>query len=269
MAISTIEIGVLVNFFNKCGYVLDFSTTDFDTFTYESVGVPLCEKFRLSKGKSLVAFINQTSTDVAYKLLSDLMSHYELSSEYERDENDDIQRHKQYLKCKAIIEKYRIDYSPNIIANDLKNIFDSDYMNSQIELMTKLINDNPTESIGKAKELIESCCKTILEKLDKPIDKNWDLTKLTDEVFKLFNLMPKNIDNDVKGAEAIRKVLGNMKGIAHGMAELRNLYGSGHGKPNSYKGLEPRHARMAVGASVTLTQFLWDSYERNCMINSN
>jgi hypothetical protein len=30
------------------------------------------------------------------------------------------------------------------------------------------------------------------------------------------------------------------------MDELRNAYGSGHGKPNEFVGLEKKHARMAV-----------------------
>ena len=50
------------------------------------------------------------------------------------------------------------------------------------------------------------------------------------------------------------------------MMELRNKYGSGHGKSSSYKGLQERHAKLAIGASITLVNFLWDSNER---INKN
>lgn len=48
MSISNIEIGTFLNFFNRGGYVLDFSTVDFDTFTHESIGVPLCETYKMS-----------------------------------------------------------------------------------------------------------------------------------------------------------------------------------------------------------------------------
>jgi hypothetical protein len=68
---------------------------------------------------------------------------------------------------------------------------------------------------------------------------------------------------DVKGAKSIKAILGNLKAIAQGVAELRNLYGSGHGKSSSYKGLESRHASLAIGSSTTLVRFLWDSYERH------
>lgn len=71
---------LFLKLFNRGGYVLDFSTADFDTFTMESVGVA-----------------------------------------------------------------------------------SSEYINKQMCIMLENQSTNPTEAIGKAKELIESCCKTILE----------------------------------------------------------------------------------------------------------
>ncbi|WOZ86391.1 MULTISPECIES: abortive infection family protein [Segatella] len=50
--------------------------------------------------------------------------------------------------------------------------------------------------------------------------------------------------------------------MAEGMATLRNSYGSGHGRAASYKGLEERHAKLAVGSSITLVEFLWCTHER-------
>ena len=123
-------------------------------------------------------------------------------------------------------------------------------------------NENPTEAIGKSKELIESCCKTILERLKVEIDKKWDIVRLVDETVKLLKITPRNIPEAVPEATAIKTILGNLKNIAVNVATLRNAYGSGHGKTASYKGLEPRHAKLAVGSSITLVNFLWDSFER-------
>lgn len=128
--------------------------------------------------------------------------------------------------------------------------------------MLKMQEENPTEAIGKAKEFIESCCKTILEKVNIELNPKWDVTNLVDEVFKYFDIMPRNINDDIKGAKSIKQVLGSLKAIAQGVAELRNLYGSGHGKSNSYRGLEPRHAQLAVGSSITLVRFMWETYKR-------
>jgi len=263
MEISKIEIGALANFFNQDGFVLDFSTANFDAFTLESVGVALCSTYKVSKGKSLMAYINSATQENVVKLFRDLMTHYELSPMKENDEQYHKDRAIAYSKCRAILDKANDGIVITKSSEALKREFNSDYMNEQINLMIGMQDSNPTEAIGKAKELIESCCKTILIKSDIEIDKDWDIIRLTDEVFKYFNIMPKWISDDIKGAQSIKKVLGNLKAISQGVAELRNLYGSGHGKEASYKGLEPRHARLAVGSSTTLVLFLWDSYQRN------
>lgn len=72
-----IEVGGFLRLFNRGGFVLDFSTNDFDTFTMDSVGVALCQKYQFSKGKSLVAFCEEAPTAQVEKLLFDLLTYYE------------------------------------------------------------------------------------------------------------------------------------------------------------------------------------------------
>ena len=143
----------------------------------------------------------------------------------------------------------------------LQEKFTSEYLSKQIELMLRMQTENPTDAIGKAKELIESCCKTILENEKIAWDKNWDMGKLTGETLKHLNLTPKAISDTDPVAENIKAVLGNLRGITTKLAEIRNPYGSGHGKSASFTGLETRHAKLAVGCSITFVTFLWDTYE--------
>ncbi|WIM92338.1 abortive infection family protein [Porphyromonas gingivalis] len=262
MGIPAIEKAACLKFFNQGGYVLDFNTADFDSFTEEVIGVPLCYKYRLSKGKSLSEYAHEASDTDVTKLFDALFQHYELSSEIERDRASLPDRYRQYERCRSIINREVAGDANSLMASQVQPEFNSDYINSQIELMLKMQEENPTEAIGKAKDFIESCCKTILEKAGIELNSKWDVTNLVDEVFKCFNIMPRNIDDDVKGAKSIKQVLGSLKAIAQGIAELRNLYGSGHGKPDSYRGLEPRHAQLAVGSSITLVRFMWDTYKR-------
>lgn len=263
MKISDTEKGIIVNFLNQDGYVLDFTTTGFNAFTLKSIGIPLCEKYKSSKGKSLISYIHEADEKNAIKLLCDLIKHYEQSQQKENDEKYNKDLFSAYLKCRNLINRVCNTAHITTITEDLKKKFDSDYISDQINLMVKIKDENPTEAIGKAKELIESCCKTILELEKCTINKDWNIIRLVDETMKHFNLMPKDIPNDIKGVTAIKAILGNLKAIAQGMAELRNLYGSGHGKTNSYKGLEPRHANLAIGSCTTLVLFLWNSYERS------
>ena len=49
--------------------------------------------------------------------------------------------------------------------------------------------------------------------------------------------------------------------MAQSLAELRNLYGTGHGKDGKSKGLAARHAKLAVGAAATVAVFLFETHK--------
>lgn len=257
------DISLLLQLFNKGGYVLDFSTDRFDDFTKNVVGVALCARYGLSKGKSLEQFVKDGTEQDVIKLFNALIDHNESLPEYVRkikgiDVNNDT-----YLKCKDILRKVSTESSILIEhAEELKKKFSSEYLNQEIDLMYKMQKDNPTEAIGKAKELIESCCVTIMEHYDLIPDKEWKLNNYVDETMKLLKITPEHIPDTTKEAKAIKALLGSLKGIATNIAIIRTAYGSGHGKSASYKGLQERHAKLAIGSSVTLVNFLWDSFER-------
>ncbi|WP_428848607.1 abortive infection family protein [Shewanella marisflavi] len=66
--------------------------------------------------------------------------------------------------------------------------------------------------------------------------------------------------DEAKAADSIRKLLSNLATVASGVAELRNKYGTGHGKEGNAKGLSSRHAKLAVGAASTLAVFLVETH---------
>ena len=269
------EEGTFLMLFNRSGYVLNFSTNDFDVFTTNSIGEALCAKYGLSKGKSLNAYLNSASDENRLKLLSDLFHYYEDNMEYEynKDYEDDlywgssISRYDEryariYEKCKAIMD--RLEGGSSVIiktADNLKGKFSSEYMSQQIELMVSMQSTNPTNAIGMAKELIESCCKTILEDLGIAWSKTDDVPQLTNKTMDALNLLPANVQETDPGADAVKAVLGNLRAIPSKLAEIRNPFGSGHGKSASFQGLEERHAKLAVGSSITFVDFIWSTYE--------
>lgn len=89
------------------------------------------------------------------------------------------------------------------------------------------------------------------------------MPRLAKETFTVLNLLPNNVANGTQGAETVKKILGNLISIPTGLAELRNPYGTGHGKSNSFVPLEPRHARLVVGAATSACWFLWETYEED------
>ena len=165
-------------------------------------------------------------------------------------------------KCKSVLDKAtKTDKLALATVRDLQHEFSSEYLNSAMTLMVKMQEENPTEAIGKAKELVESCCKTILEANDVTVDRKWELSKVVSETTRLLKITPEDISENIPMATTMKKLLGNLRAIAESLGELRNVYGSGHGKSAAYKGLQPRHARLAVGSSLTLVRFLWDSFQ--------
>jgi hypothetical protein len=134
-------------------------------------------------------------------------------------------------------------------------------LHRQIERLHGAVDSDPDLAIGTAKELVETTCKTILEERGISFGKMDDISKLVKDTRKALKLIPENIPEGAKGAEAIRGLLGNLGNIVQGLAELRNLYGTGHGKPGKSRGLLPRHARLAAGAASTLVVFLFDTHK--------
>ena len=258
-ALTYQEKALFLELFNRGGYVLDFSTSQFDIFTLHTVGVQLCQKYRLSKGKSLEQYVYEASDNSVKKLYLALLDHYE--AHYGEEINNDTKYSSIYQKCKQYAARWDNQngyFSEQ--ADKLKEEFSNDYIDGEIELMRQLVDDNPTEAIGKAKELIEICCKTILDKKKVEYKLSDSPTHLVKATEKVLRITPEDIPDTIPEVNAIKGILSSLSSIASNMAQLRNAYGSGHGKSASYKGLNPRHAHLAVGASITLVKFLWDSY---------
>ncbi|WP_233554929.1 abortive infection family protein [Atopobacter sp. AH10] len=133
-------------------------------------------------------------------------------------------------------------------------------MNQQINFMVKMCKDNPTESIGKSKEVLESCCKTIIERNGETVPNSINFNKLVKKTLELLNISNDELETNKTEREILKKITGSLNGLIAGINELRNFYGSGHGHSSTFKGLSERHAELCVGASIALTRYLWDTY---------
>lgn len=269
MSLSNQEKGTLLKLLNRSGYVLNFSTSDFDAFTMDSVGVALCDRYKLSKGKSLNAYIQEASDDDAYKLLSDLLDYYETnypSFEAETHEKGFFDTSEGtyrslYLKCKGIIEKYNKVEPNEEIAKSVDEAFSSEYISQQIKLMLSTQETYPAEAIGKAKELLESCCRTILKERNVQIEDKWSFQQLVSKCLEELDILPAKVEVSSPIVGSLKKIYGSLKGIVAPIAEIRNEYGTGHGKTADFIGLDSVHAKLLVGMSSTLVQFLWESHK--------
>lgn len=237
------------------------STYDFDNFTERVVNVRLCEKYNLSKGKSLDKFINEEDDYIVTKLLEMILRNYELNCRNEIDPvigNTDYKT--LYAKCQDIICKAKKETSPNVAY--LKKEFNDKYIDLQIELMTEMINRSPTDAIGKAKELIEACSWTILDACKKAPDKKYPtVQKLAYTAINETNLTKYILQEFSADQEEIKKVLGSLNQIVTCLGKLRDNYGTGHGKVRGFEPLFKFEANLAVSSSVAFVRYIWGKYK--------
>lgn len=137
---------------------------------------------------------------------------------------------------------------------------DAAHLTEYIQRIESSVETDPALAIGSAKELLETCCKTILEERGKLPAESLDLPKLAKLTFTELKLLPDNVPDAARGAQSIKQLLSNLATVSHALAEIRNLYGTGHGRGGKTKGLGRRHARLAVGAATTLATFLLDTH---------
>jgi len=138
---------------------------------------------------------------------------------------------------------------------------DAEYLEAQIDRLMEAVESDTDLAVGQAKELAETCCKTILAAESQTDIDRLELVPLVKRTMKHLQLLPEDISDSAKGLKTIKAILGNLAMISQGMAELRNLYGTGHGKHGRHKRLPVRHARLAVGAATILASFLFETYE--------
>jgi hypothetical protein len=237
------------------GYVLGFSDDSFGNF-FAEYNIPihseLYQKTGTSKAKKLREFWSIEADPLVGKVILALID----------DWADQSPENLQLLKqCRNIATRL-ISGSANLAPlKEVAVVFNAQHLREQIHRMESSVNSDPSLAIGTAKELIETCCKTILAERGKQVSGTPDVSTLTKETLKELKLVPEGVSDAVRGADVIKRLLSNLGTIGNGLAELRGLYGTGHGKHGGATGLGVRHAKLAVGAAATLAVFLFETHK--------
>lgn len=139
-------------------------------------------------------------------------------------------------------------------------VLSSSWMHQELERIEAAIDTDPALAIGTAKEMVETCCKHIVDALGIALPPNPDMPDLTKAVLKELKLVPEGISDEAKGAESIKRTLSSLGQITKGLSELRKLYGTGHGRSSAHRGLTARHARLAVNSASAFVEFVSSTY---------
>lgn len=254
--LSAAEKSTIKTAFNHQGYVLDFSNASFAKFTVDSIGYDIQSMYGFSKGASLDAYISETETNNAIRLTIDLLDYYEGSNLVE---SEPIPQN-VVTKLKQIIQKYAPESGvTHIQALSVRDSFEDSYTDKQINQMLNSIDLNPSDSIGKAKELLETCLKSIL--LERGVLKEQELARLDLPELIKSTKSELGISSDY---QEVKQIIGGLSGIAGGIAQLRNAKGSGHGRPlRVFHEPSSIEARLAIDSCITLIHFFWSIHKKD------
>ena len=124
--------------------------------------------------------------------------------------------------------------------------------NRHVERIRNGMQNDPEQALGSAKELLESVLKSIVG-LEGESAGSEDMHALLRNALRKLDLDVQKTNRD--GGETIKRTLNNLVQIVVGVAEVRNLYGTGHGRYKS-KELEIAHVKLMVNAATTVALFL-------------
>lgn len=183
--------------------------------------------------------------------LFDVYNNYLSADGFELIQNGDISG------CPVFVGRERILGDSLLEAKkiEIKRYLNSEYVRSKIGLMTDAIKQDTDLAIGIAKELIETTCKSILIQNGITIDSDWTLPQLLKTTNNSLDFAPKAAANPEKAEKGVKQILNGIATIVHGISEIRNSYGSGHGKESSFKGLETKYAKLLVGLVSEISIF--------------
>lgn len=242
------------------GYVLNFSDRTLGDFIVETVGLDIhSDRYTTggtSKAKKLRVFWKLEPDHLVGKLLLALIDYGDSLDAQSSPETKALAG-----QCRQIATRL-LAGAPNLDSlKEQAEVLNANHLAEQIRRLEASVETDPSLAIGTAKELIETTCKTILAERGKPVSGASDISTLTKETLKELKLVPDGIPESARGVDVIKRLLGNLGSIGNSLAELRNLYGTGHGKHGQTSGLSPRHAKLAVGAAATLATFLFATHK--------
>jgi hypothetical protein len=159
----------------------------------------------------------------------------------------------------------RLNQIPAAAIAEAKDLAQSlgDYVGKQVTRMEAALTGDLELAIGTAKDFIETVCRTILKERAIELPKDDDLPALVKLTVKSLPVVPEGIEDKTKWEGTVVRLVNNLSSVGQSLAELRNAFGTGHGKDAAHKGLDTHHARLIVHVATTVGVFLYEAHERN------
>lgn len=149
--------------------------------------------------------------------------------------------------------------TPDHLLRNRPAVTDPAVLQEHLDRIRRSLEDDPAAAIGSCKELIETLLKLILDHSAVEYTHKDDVLDLYKKTATLLAVNAESVDGNAKGSQASQRILRSLTTSIQGIAELRNELGLGHGR-TTRSNLRPRHARLAMNSTVTVTEFLLDTW---------
>lgn len=238
------------------GYVLDFSDRSFEEFFEDELNVNIKDaKYDYgsgSKANRLRKFWSVESDGRVARSIRALMQYREFIY---RDRPDE--RNENLVSfCEEITARLEsqsgVESSLASVLSPLSHAF----IDEQIDkCRVKMANDDYSGAITNARTMVETVIQRLADELvDSDTSADGDLLKLYKSVQRELNLDAGQATLDAP----LRQILQGLVSVVVGLAAVRNRASDAHAQ--RYRTHE-HHARLAVDAAMTLTNFLLSTYE--------
>jgi hypothetical protein len=149
--------------------------------------------------------------------------------------------------------------SPELRLRERELLTDPVVLEEHLVRIRDSLSADPAAAISSSKNLVESLFRIILDHSGVAYGQREDIPQLYRYVADLLELKADSVPQSAKGSESAQQILRTLVTTIQSLAELRNELGIGHGQSTRSVALA-RHARLALNATVTVTEFVLDTW---------
>lgn len=150
-------------------------------------------------------------------------------------------------------------HSPAEISVAPPDVSDTAVLAGQLRRLKRDIDQDPAAAIAHCKELLESQSKLVLAALGESYSDRDDLPQLYGAASRALGIHASAVSGDSRASDSVRAMLRNLQSVVQNVSEARNSMGTGHGR-GIESPAETRHARLVFNATVTVAEFVADTW---------
>jgi hypothetical protein len=143
------------------------------------------------------------------------------------------------------------------VASDALTAFDANAVQVVWQKSLDRRHTDPEGAITLARTLLETVCKSVLERTQTPYGDRDDMPALYKKVAEQLNIAPSQHTE-----ETFRRILGGCTSVVEGLGSLRSKLGDAHGRAAKAAPVKPsaRHAQLAVNLAGAMATFIVETW---------